>query len=149
MFGSSGALVPLPPGALILPTAAVRDEGTSYHYLPAAEEIPIPEAAKLAELLTELGVPYVPGKTWTTDAFYRETEGNLRRRIEQGCICVEMECSAMQAVCRFRGLALYPFLYSADSLHGTWDRRILGHGEKDSRMSYFALAREIALRLQG
>ena len=149
VFGSSGALVPLPPGALILPTAAVRDEGTSYHYVPASEEIPIPRAAQLAVILGELGIPHVLGKTWTTDAFYRETEGNLRRRIEQGCVCVEMECSALQAVCDFRDLALYPFLYSADSLHGTWARRILGSLEKDSRLRYFALAREIALHLQG
>ena len=148
MFGSSGALGPLPPGALILPAAAVRDEGTSYHYSPASEEIPIPGCASLAGILDELGIPYVSGKTWTTDAFYRETEGNRQRRIEQGCVCVEMECSALQAVCDFRGLAFYPFLYSADSLHGTWDRRILGNLEKDSRLTYFALAREIALRLQ-
>ena len=148
VFGSSGALVPLPPGALILPTAAVRDDGTSYHYIPASEEIPIPRAARLAALLSELDVPYVSGKTWTTDAFYRETEGNLQRRIAQGCICVEMECSALQAVCTYRGLDFYPFLYSADSLHGSWDRRILGHMEKDSRLRYFALAREIALHLQ-
>jgi hypothetical protein len=60
-----------------------------------------------------------------------------------------MECSALQAVCDFRGLGFYPFLYSADSLHGTWDRRILGNLERDSRLQYFALAREIALRLQG
>ena len=149
VFGSSGALVPLPPGALILPTAAVRDEGTSYHYVPAAEEIPIPRAAELEELLSRLGIPFLSGKTWTTDAFYRETEGNLHRRIEQGCVCVEMECSALQAVCDHRGLAFYPFLYSADSLHGSWDPRILGHLEKDSRLQFFALAREIALRLRG
>lgn len=149
VFGSSGALVPLPPGALILPTAAVRDEGTSYHYVPASEEISIPQAARLKEHLSGLGVPYVSGKTWTTDAFYRETEGNLQRRIAQGCICVEMECSAMQAVCAYRGQDFYSFLYSADSLHGSWDRRILGNLEKDSRLQYFALAREIALRLDG
>lgn len=148
VFGSCGALTPIPEGRLILPTAAIRDEGTSYHYAPAAEEIVLPNAERLAPILDELGIPYVRGKTWTTDAFYRETEDNARRRVQQGCVCVEMECSALQALCDFRGLELYPFLYSADSLHGTWDRRILGDLEADSRMRYFALAKEIALRLE-
>ena len=149
VFGSCGALTPIPQGRLILPTAAIRDEGTSFHYAPAAEEIPIPQAQRLSEILDELDVPYVRGKTWTTDAFYRETEDNARRRVQQGCVCVEMECSALQAVCDFRGLDFYPFLYSADSLHGSWDRRILGDLEADSRLRYFALAKEIALRLEG
>ncbi len=148
VFGSCGALTPIPEGRLILPTAAVRDEGTSYHYAPAAEEIPIPRAQKLAEILDELEIPYVSGKTWTTDAFYRETEDNLRRRVEQGCVCVEMECSALQALCDFRGLEFFSVLYRADALHGSWDRRILGDLEADSRLRYFALARELALRLE-
>jgi len=149
VFGSCGALTPIPEGRLILPTAAVRDEGTSYHYAPAAEEILLPNAERLAPILDGLEIPYVRGKTWTTDAFYRETENTLRRRVEQGCVCVEMECSALQALCDFRGLAFYSFLYSADSLHGSWDRRILGDLEADSRLRYFTLAKEIALRLEG
>ena len=147
VFGSCGALVPIPEGRLILPTAACRDEGTSYHYAPAAEEIAVPGAGKLAQVLDRLGVDYVTGKTWTTDAFYRETEANLRRRVEQGCVCVEMECSALQAVCGYLGVDFYPFLYSADSLRGAWDRRILGALEKDSRLQFFALAEAIAERL--
>ena len=102
-----------------------------------------------SSFMKENGLPFVTGKTWTTDAFYRETEENLRRRVQQGCVCVEMECSALQALCDFRGLEFCSFLYSADSLHGSWDRRILGDLEADSRLRYFALAKEIALRLEG
>ena len=147
VFGSCGALTEIPPGRLILPTEARRDEGTSYHYAPAAAYISIPKAQKLARIFDELGVDYVEGRTWTTDAFYRETENNLRRRVADGCVCVEMECSALQAVCDFRGLDFYPFFYSADSLHGAWSRRILGAMEKDSRLLYFDLAAAVALRL--
>ncbi len=147
VFGSCGALTEIPPGRLILPTAARRDEGTSYHYAPAEAYIAVPQAPKLARIFDELGVDYVEGYTWTTDAFYRETENNLRRRVAEGCICVEMECSALQAVCDFRGLDFYPFLYSADSLHGSWSRRILGAMEKDSRLLYFDLAAAVARRL--
>ena len=103
---------------------------------------------KLAALLDRLGVDYVCGKTWTTDAFYRETESNTARRVGEGCVCVEMECSALQAVCDFRGAALYQFVYAADSLHGTWNRRILGELEKDARLQYFGLAWEIVKALE-
>ncbi len=147
LFGSCGALTEIPPGRLILPAAAWRDEGVSYHYAPTADTISIPGAGRLAQIFDELGVDYVSGMTWTTDAFYRETEGNRRRRVEAGCICVEMECGALQAVCDFRGLEFYPFLYSADSLDGEWSRRILGNLERDSRLRFFALAETIARRL--
>ena len=69
-------------------------------------------------------LPYVLGKNWTTDSFYRETENNLAKRKADGCISVEMECSAMQAVCDFRGLQLYYFLTSGDLLDAPkWDQR--------------------------
>ena len=148
VFGSCGALTALPEGHLIVPTHACRDEGTSYHYASPAPYIPIRNAAKLAQLFDELGFAYVLGKTWTTDAFYRETQHNRDRRVEEGCLCVEMECSAAQAVCDFRGLELYQFVYAADSLNGKWARRILGDLEMDARLQYFAVAWEIARRLQ-
>ena len=62
-------------------------------------------------------------------------------------ICVDMECSAFQAVCDFRGLELYQFVYTADSLNGSWSRRILGHLEMDARLAYFVLAEKIAERI--
>ena len=148
VFGSCGALTELPEGHIIVPTHACRDEGTSYLYASPASYIPIRNAAKLAQLFDELGIAYVLGKTWTTDAFYRETQHNRDRRVAEGCLCVEMECSAAQAVCDFRGLELYQFVYAADSLNGTWARRILGDLEMDARLQYFAVAREIARRLQ-
>lgn len=148
VFGSCGALTELPEGHLIVPTQACRDEGTSYHYAASAPYIPIRNAAKLAQLFDELGIAHVEGRTWTTDAFYRETENNRDRRVAEGCLCVEMECSAAQAVCDFRGLELYQFVYAADSLNGTWTRRILGDLEMDARLQYFFVAWEIARRLQ-
>ena len=148
VFGSCGALTALPEGHVIVPTHACRDEGTSYHYAASAPYIPIRNATKLAQLFDELGIAHVEGKTWTTDAFYRETAHNRDRRVAEGCLCVEMECSAAQAVCDFRGLELYQFVYAADSLNGTWARRILGDLEMDARLQYFFVAWEIARRLQ-
>ena len=147
VFGSCGALVEIPEGKLIVPVEAYRDEGISYHYAEAGDYIRIRNAEKLTKIFDELGVEYVSGKTWTTDAFYRETEAERDRRVSEGCICVEMECSALQAVCDFRGLELYQFVYAADSLSGNWTRRILGNLEMDARTAYFVLAEKIAERI--
>ena len=144
VFGSCGALTKIEEGKLIIPSEAYRDEGVSYHYVEASDFITMRNAGKLEEIFDRLGVDHVTGKTWTTDAFYRETDVSRDRRISQGCICVEMECSALQAVCDLRGLELYHFLYSADSLNGIWQKRILGDLEMDSRRAYFDLDRKIA-----
>jgi len=149
VFGSSGILDPaIAGGKIIVPTAAYRDEGTSYHYAPPSDYIELPQADRLAAILTKLGVDHVAGRVWTTDAFYRETPANLERRRSEGCIAVDMECSALQAVCSFRGIELYQFLYGADRLETTkWDRGILGKLSSDEKMKYMALAMEIAIRI--
>jgi uridine phosphorylase len=148
--GGSGALVPeLTMGHVVLPTSAVRDEGTSYHYLPIAREVaPSPEAVSaLTATLERHGVPYVTGKTWTTDAIYRETRGRAERRIAEGCLTVEMEASAMFAVARFRGVTFGQLLYAGDDLSGdVWDDRgWLEHA--DGRERLFYLAAEACLSL--
>lgn len=116
----------LPMGALMVPEAAVRDEGTSYHYLPAAPEIQLePKAVEhLAKTLDLRGCPYVRVKTWTTDGFYRETRERLTQRVAQGCRAVEMECAAFAAIARFREVHYAQLLYSGDSLAGPqWEHR--------------------------
>ena len=108
-FGAAGVLDRnIPLNSFILPTAAVRDEGLSYHYLPPAEEVTLDAACVAAcrEALESLGLPYTQGKTWTTDAFYRETRGKMERRKAEGCVSVEMECAALAAVAQFRGCGL-------------------------------------------
>ena len=84
---------------IIIPTSALRDEGTSYHYAKASDTIEVNKKYKeeFKEVLKEFGYPYVEGRTWTTDAPYRETKDKVALRKKQGAICVEMECSAMQA----------------------------------------------------
>ena len=113
-------------GHLIVPTAAVRDEGTSYHYAPPSREIACsPEAlAAIEQTLTEESVPYIKAKTWTTDAIYRETREKVNLRISEGCAAVEMEAAALFAVAAFRGVTLGQILYGGDDLNGeNWDKR--------------------------
>lgn len=144
VFGSCGVLVELDEGNLIIPTEAYRDEGMSYHYVKASDYITVKNSDKLANIFDKLDVDYVKGKVWTTDAIYRETIEKKDKRVAEGCLCVEMECSALQAVCDFRGLDLYHFVYAADSLNGKWARRILGDDEFDHRLIYFYLAKQIS-----
>ena len=129
MLGSCGVLDhDITAGHIIVPEAAVRDEGVSYHYLPAAEEITLnPRCVNaVCKALDNLEAPYARTKTWTTDAFYRETRAKMDKRLQQGCAVVEMECASMAAVAQFRGVDFAQFLWAADSLSGEkWDLRNL------------------------
>ena len=115
LFGSCGALDPeKTKGKYIIPTASYRDEGMSYHYAPPADYIDIKNADFMGALFEAKGYPYIKGRVWTTDALYRETRDNVRKRKEEGCIAVEMELAGVQAVCDFHGLELYDFLVAGD-----------------------------------
>ena len=147
-YGSSGALTDLAEGKIVVPDKALRDEGTSYHYQTSEDWIDIPCSMEVARIFDELGIEYVKGRTWTTDAIYRETKEEVSRHREEGCLVAEMEIAAVQAMCTYRGYRFYPFVYSADSLHSeTWEPRILGNLAIDERLKYFALALEIAQRI--
>lgn len=89
------------------------------------------------------------GKVWTTDAFYRETKDKVKRRKEQGCICVDMECSANAAVAQFRGKELIQFFYAADNLDSEeWDVRSLSNYDKLEEKDRIAvIALELALKI--
>ena len=100
--------------------------------------------------MKECGYPYVMGTTWTTDAFYRETRGKVVTRKEMGAVCVEMECSAMQAMCDFRGVEFFQFLYAGDNLdHSTWDPRSLsGTNRLEDKEKIAMLAFELAVKIE-
>ncbi len=148
-FGSCGSLDKgITAGHLLVPTAAYRDEGTSYHYAPPSDYIEVKSADRLCAALEELDVPFLKTKTWTTDAVYRETRANMERRKNDGCAVVEMECASIMAAAQFRGYEAYQFLYAADCLDGEkWDSRILGAMPDDMSTGILKIAIEAALRL--
>ncbi len=125
--GGCGALLKdILVGNLIVVSGAVRDEGVSYHYLPPEREITANQQAfnALVETLSKRGLPYQVGKTWTTDAPYRETAARIAKRKEDGCLVVEMECAGMMAVAQFREVIFGQVLYGGDDLSGaSWDTR--------------------------
>ena len=148
-FGSCGSLdKDITAGHLLVPTAAYRDEGTSYHYAPPSDFIEVQSADRLAVIFDKLSVPYIKTKTWTTDAIYRETQDNMHKRKSEGCSVVEMECASIMAAAQFRGYEVYQFLYAADCLDGEqWDSRILGKMSDDMRERIMKIAVETAIRL--
>ena len=148
--GSCGALVKeIAEGHLLVPVAAYRDEGVSYHYAKASDYLEIETAPRLIQILEDMHVPYNTTKTWTTDAFYRETSHNLEKRKKEGCGVVEMECASIMSVGQFRKKEVYQFLYAADCLDDSnWDKRILGNMPGDLREKIFVVAIELAFRLQ-
>lgn len=148
VFGGSGCLdKEITRGKVIIPTEAYRDEGTSYHYAPASDYIKIKNANIVEKFMQENEIPYVMGKTWTTDSFYRETINNIEKRKADGCLSVEMEGSAIQAMCDFRKLDVYLFFTSGDLLVAPkWDERHkqgeIAHTQHDA--GHFDIALELA-----
>jgi uridine phosphorylase len=136
-------------GHIVVPSIAVRDEGTSYHYLPPGREVGAsPEGiAAIEKTLIARKVNYIVGKTWTTDAPYRETPAKIKLRKSEGCLTVEMEAAAFFAVAKFRGILFAQMLYGGDDVSGAeWDSRGW-HGRASVREKLFWLAAEACLRL--
>jgi uridine phosphorylase len=151
LFGSSGSLGKnITDGHIIVPTFAYRDEGTSYHYVSAeiGDYIEINTANRLLKIFSDIGIPAIGGKTWTTDAIYRETYRNKELRKNDGCITVEMECASVMAMAKFRNIDIYQFLYTADNLDcKEWEPRLLGNMPQDIREKYAQIALEVSIRL--
>lgn len=113
-------------GHLVVPYSAVRDEGVSYHYVEPSREIECNKDAinTIVELFENDSIPFIKAKTWTTDAFYRETEDKIALRVSEGCVTVEMEAAAFFAVSKFRNVVLGQILFGGDDLSGVeWDSR--------------------------
>jgi len=150
IFGTCGSLnKSLTANSLIIPTEAYRDEGVSYHYMEPTDYIKMNNADELMNIFAALGIKYAQGKTWTTDAFYRETEEEIALRRSEGCIAVEMEFAACQAIANNANIDLYGFLYTADNLDSSsWDK---GQRDsllaKDKRLQILNVALEVAKRI--
>jgi uridine phosphorylase len=90
-----------PPPYFVLIDRALRDEGTSYHYLPPAIFAAAPDTALLTRVEKALaklpGIAVHRGATWTTDAPYRETAAAITAARERGALAVEMEAAALYA----------------------------------------------------
>jgi len=137
---SSGQITPVGEAPyFILIDKALRDEGTSYHYLPpsrfaeAAPEV----LARLAPLVGAAPVTVHQGATWTTDAPYRETEAAIAVHREAGILAVEMEAAALYAFSRARGCPVACFAHVTNTMaqsEGDFEK-----GEADGALEALAL----------
>ena len=133
-------------GHVMVPVTAVRDEGTSYAYVPPAAEIEANPRVlhSMASTLEGMRVDYRTVKTWTTDAIYRETVERARLRKAQGCVVVEMETAAFMAVAQFRGVEFGQLLYAGDSVHEDgWDNRQWEKRENIRENMFFLAAKAL------
>jgi len=133
----------------LIPISAVRDEGTSYHYLPPSREVELnPKVQAVIErVLNRIGEPYECVKTWTTDAIFRETADKVQLRKSEGCHVTEMECSAYYSVAKHKNLLLGQILYAGDIVStDQWDYRDW-HGRFDKREKLFELCTNCLLEL--
>jgi purine-nucleoside phosphorylase len=126
-------------GDLVLPTAALIDEGTSAHYRDSASES-VPSAALVQKLFDACATQAIVGhrgKVWTTDAPFRETTEKVLHYRRLGALAVEMECSALFTLGGYRSAAIASLLVVSDDLSSL----VWRHGFKDPR---FAAGREAA-----
>jgi uridine phosphorylase len=148
--GGCGVLDPeIAAGHPVILTSAVRDEGTSYHYLAPSREVrPHPKAVEsLEKVFRDAGLEYRTCKTWTTDAIYRETPARRKMRLDEGCDVVEMEAAAFFAVAQFREVILGQVVYGGDLvIPDGWDGRDW-HKRKEDRHLMFDMAVRAALFL--
>jgi uridine phosphorylase len=114
-----GGLQPdLKPGDIVVCDRAIRDEGTSHHYLPPEKYISADPllVGQLKKAIEARGRTPQVGTTWTTDAPYRETREEVTRYQAEGVKTVEMEIAALLALGKVRGVQVASAIAIGDSL---------------------------------
>lgn len=125
-LGAAGGLQQdMSVGDIVVCELAIRDEGTSRHYLADEKySFACPElTASLCEAIERKRIPYRKGTSWTTDAPYRETVEEFQRHCADGVATVEMEASALFTVGAFRGVSVSSVFAISDILSEEgWDQ---------------------------
>jgi uridine phosphorylase len=108
---------------VFLADRAIRDEGTSHHYLPN-EKYAFPDeelTVRFGEAIKSQGLEFTLAPTWTTDALYRETRAEVAHYREEGVATVEMEASALFSVAKVRGVKIAAAFTVSDILREKWE----------------------------
>jgi uridine phosphorylase len=147
---SSGSITPVadPPYFVII-DRALRDEGTSHHYLPPGTWSAAPRHLldRLIEPLAGVGQPVVTGTTWTTDAPYRETETAIDHAASLGIVAVEMEAAALYAFATASGFDVLCVAHVTNTMATDGDD--FEKGEADGAHDALDLVAAIVTRLRG
>ena len=140
---SAGQIAPVQaPLYFIVIDRALRDEGTSYHYLPSSEYSEAnAQLIRLAqEAFTAAGITFQVGASWTTDAPFRETQEAIEVALQAGIFAVEMEAAALYAFAKVRGRPVLCFAHVTNQMG-----RIEGDFEKGAADGANELLRVISL----
>jgi uridine phosphorylase len=133
-------------GDIVICDRAIRDEGTSHHYLPVEKyALSSPELTEsLCAAFERKAIQYVKGTSWTTDAPYRETIEELRRYRSDGVATVEMEASALFAVGAYRGVSVSSIFIISDLLsEEDWHQGYHSEEKLEGLKTAFEVALEI------
>jgi len=145
---SSGSIVPAArPPYFVLIERALRDEGTSLHYLPPSTWVdgPVALIEQLDGAFGDVGQPVVTGSVWTTDAPYRETKGAIERAEGLGIAAVEMEAAALYAYATARDRRVVCVAHVTNTMATDGDD--FEKGEADGAHDALAVVRAIIGRL--
>jgi uridine phosphorylase len=146
---SAGQIVPAgPPPYFVVIDRALRDEGTSYHYLPPSEfaEAAPELVATVAEALTTLSQRSVVGSSWTTDAPFRETAEAIEVARAKGILAVEMEAAALYAFARAASVRVLCLAHVTNTMGMTGDD--FEKGEADGMPDALAVLERTVTALQ-
>lgn len=131
-----------PIGSSVIPTWGIREEGTSYHYLPSDAQ-PKPSTMVVRELKDSLSSlePRLGG-VWSTDAPYRETPRKIEECAAKGVLVADMETTALMAVATRRKAKFAAVLTVSDLMYGAkWEPAF---GTKALRCARDAVCRKVA-----
>jgi uridine phosphorylase len=146
---SAGQLTSLArPPYFVLIRAALRDEGTSTHYLPPARWAPAPRhlLTAVTAALPALPERVIPGRSWTIDAPYRETPAAIRSARDAGADCVEMESAALYAYATARDRDVLCLAHVTNTMAVDGDD--FEKGQANGALATIAMAAAIARVLQ-
>lgn len=139
---SAGIINPIEGSDFIIITESLRDEGTSFHYLPANEKSEIDSIVlnQLAPILSDPTLFVSKGKSWTTDAPYRETQSSINQAKSLGITAVEMEAAALYAYAKAKNKSVVCFAHLTNTMaqqHGDFEK-----GEENGGLSALRLIEE-------
>ena len=144
---SAGQILPVraPPYFIVI-DRALRDEGTSYHYLPPSDySAADAHLARIAqEALAAAGIAVQAGATWTTDAPFRETQEAIDAALRSEILAVEMEAAALYAFAAARGRPVLCFAHVTNQMgriEGDFEKGVADGAEESLRVISLAAGR--------
>jgi len=151
---SAGQIAPrADPPYFVLIEQALRDEGTSYHYLPPSDYVGLnPELLDLLNnAFTDFPIPVHRGSVWTTDAPFRETESAIQWAHREGILAVEMEAAALYAFAQARDKPVVCLAHVTNTMavsEGDFEKGV-DNGSRDSLDALAVVARRCGGRMPG